>query len=71
MPKPTFISIMKKLASYVTLLIPIITLSSNPPPPGLPDQPQAVPIDSIIYVLLAAGILFGSYIIYKKNKCIL
>lgn len=62
---------MKKLASYlillIILLIPIIALSSNPPPPGLPDETATVPIDSMIFVLFAAGILFGSYIIFKKK----
>jgi hypothetical protein len=61
---------MKKPASYLLFLIPIIAFCSNPPPPGLPDEPVSVPIDSMIFVLFAAGILFGSYIIFKKNRSI-
>jgi hypothetical protein len=58
---------MKKLATYLTFLVPIIALSSNLPPPGLPDEPVALPIDSNIYVLLTAGIVFGGFIILKKK----
>jgi len=58
---------MKKIFLYLILFIPIIALSSNPPPPGLPDDPVTVPIDSMIYVLFAAGILFGGYVIFKKK----
>ncbi len=58
---------MKKLASCLILLIPIAVFSSNPPPPGLPDDPVAVPINSMIFVLFTAGILFGGYTIFKKK----
>jgi hypothetical protein len=60
-------TIMKKLAFYFIFLMPIIALSSNPPPPGLPDEPVTAPIDSQLFILFTAGILFGSYIIFKKK----
>lgn len=59
---------MKKTTLFIIALIPIIALSSNPPPPGLPDEPTIVPIDSMIVVLFIAGILFGGYVIYKKKR---
>ena len=58
---------MKKLAFYLIFLTPIITLSQTPPPPGLPDEPAIVPIDSMLFLLVAAGIVFGSYIVFKKK----
>lgn len=58
---------MKMLASYLILLIPVIALSSNPPAPGSADELVTVPIDSMISVLFAVGILFGGYIIFKKK----
>lgn len=59
---------MKKLASLLFYCIPFIALSSNPPPPGLPDEPVVVPIDSLVLIVLAAGILFGCYIIFKAER---
>ncbi|MEO6177395.1 MAG: hypothetical protein ABIP27_19735 [Flavobacterium circumlabens] len=50
------------------LLIHNIAFAENPPPPGLPDDPVAAPIDSFVYVLFALGIIFGFYIIGKRNK---
>lgn len=50
------------------LLIHNITFAENPPPPGLPDDPVAAPIDSLVYVFFALGIIFGFYIIHKRKK---
>jgi len=58
---------MKKLAFYLVFLIPIIARSTNPPPPGLPDEPVAAPIDSMLFLLFIAGVIFGSYTIFKKK----
>lgn len=58
---------MKKLVTYLILLIPLTALSGNPPPPGLPDDPVAAPIDTMIFALFTAGIAYGSYIILKKK----
>jgi hypothetical protein len=58
---------MKKLAFYLIFLIPVIALSQNPPPPGLPDDPVAAPINSMLFILFTAAILLGSYTIFKKK----
>jgi hypothetical protein len=58
---------MKKLAFYLIFLIPIITLSQNLPPPGLPDDPVTVPVNSMLYILFTAAVLLGSYTIFKKK----
>ncbi|WP_127336404.1 hypothetical protein [Flavobacterium cupreum] len=54
------------LFSCVVLFIHNIALSQNLPPPGLPDEPVVIPINSMIYVLLAIGIVFGIYIIATR-----
>ena len=58
---------MKKLAFYLIFLIPVIALSQNLPPPGLPDDPVAAPIDSMLFILFTAAFLYGSYTIFKKK----
>lgn len=37
-----------------------------PPPPGL--EPPVLPLDGGLVLLLIAGVLLGSYTIYKKTK---
>ncbi|WP_026452071.1 hypothetical protein [Aequorivita capsosiphonis] len=37
--------------------------NNNPPPPN----PQ-LPIDDHIWILLVAGLVFGIYMVYKRNK---
>lgn len=61
------LSIVEKLSFYLIFLVPVIAQSANPPPPGLPDDPVAAPIDSMIFILFTAGVLFGSYTILKKK----
>lgn len=58
--------LMKKISFYFIFLTPMIAQSANPPPPGVPD-PVAAPIDSMIFILFTAAILFGSYTIFKKK----
>lgn len=58
---------MKKLVAHLIFIIPIIAFSANPPPPGLPDEPVAAPINSMIFILITAGIVFGGYTIFKKK----
>jgi hypothetical protein len=58
---------MKKIFYLTFIAIPLCVFSQGgPPPPGLPDVPAAVPIDQMEYVLLAAGLLLGIYILKKK-----
>ncbi len=56
---------------YNVILLVIQTASGSQGPPA-PSQNRGVglPIDDHIWILLAAGILFGIYIIYKKNSSI-
>ena len=43
------------------------TASSGPPPP--PQRtPVDLPIDSSIYLLLIAGVVYGIYIVAKNKK---
>ncbi len=58
---------MKKLAYCIIFLLPIIAQSANPPPPGLPDEPVAAPINSMISLLFIAAIVYAGYIILKKK----
>lgn len=39
--------------------------NTNPPPPG----PQ-LPIDDNMWILLIVGLLFGIYVVYRKNRAI-
>lgn len=41
--------------------------NGGPPPPGLPDDPVAVPVNQYIPVLLIAGVLFGAYTMVRKK----
>ncbi len=43
------------------------TASSGPPPPAQRTPPE-LPIDSSVYLLLIAGIVYGIYLITKKKK---
>lgn len=58
---------MKKLFIYLIIIIPIKIFSENPPPPGLPDEPPAIPINEMQYILLIAGIAFGAYVFIKRK----
>ncbi len=58
---------MKKVVFHLIFLIPILARSTNPPPPGLPDEPVAAPIDSMLFLLFIVGVVFGSYILFKKR----
>jgi hypothetical protein len=60
---------MKKLITYIPLvfgflLITQVALSQPPPPP----QPEAVPIDGGVSVLLVAGALFGGNVTLKAYQ---
>lgn len=54
------------------LMLPSGSDTQGPPAPerdGDPEGPQ-LPIDDNIWILIVAGILFGIYIIYKRNQAI-
>lgn len=58
---------MKIKTSLVFLLIPIAALAAHPPPPGLPDEPVPMPIDSNIFLLGIAAMVLAGYTILKKK----
>ncbi|MFT5249738.1 MAG: hypothetical protein ACI93P_001466 [bacterium] len=41
--------------------------SSGPPPPNNSRGPQ-LPIDEYMLILVALGLIFGMYVIYKKSR---
>ncbi|RUT72128.1 hypothetical protein D0817_00450 [Flavobacterium cupreum] len=62
---------MKKIAPFLLFIIPLIALSANPPPPGLPDEPVAVPIDTGLLLLVTAAVLWGGYVVLKRKRSLL
>ncbi|WP_161595776.1 hypothetical protein [Flavobacterium pectinovorum] len=58
---------MKKKISLVFFLISYFSFAQGPPPPGLPDEPEPVPINQEIGLLFMAGIALGVYVINKKK----
>ena len=68
---------MKKLLAIVTILlfftIPLISLADGPPPPppggtGGGGTPVGAPIDGGLGILLALGLGYGAFKIYKLKK---
>ncbi len=55
------------LVNSMTMLGQSLSGSSGPPPPSNNRGPQ-LPIDDNIYILIAIGLIFGIYIIYKKSR---
>lgn len=46
--------------------------TQGPPPPARGDDPEGphLPLDDNIWILLVVGILFGVYILYRRNRAI-
>jgi len=70
---------MKKLLAIVTILLffilPMISLADGPPPPppggggpGGGGTPVGAPIDGGLGILLALGLGYGAFKIYKVKK---
>lgn len=58
---------MKKIYSLLIFVIPFLTFSQGPPPPGLPDPlPAAAPINQIDSILFITAIFIGLYFTCKK-----
>ncbi|MCG2429700.1 hypothetical protein [Aequorivita xiaoshiensis] len=58
------------LYTVVFLALQSVTETQGPPPPardGDPEGPQ-LPIDDNLWILLAVGLMFGIYILYKRNQ---
>tara|TARA_B100000795_G_C22509125_1_gene327043 strand:+ start:179 stop:403 length:225 start_codon:yes stop_codon:yes gene_type:complete len=55
------------LANSISLLGQSPSGSSGPPPPSNNRGPE-LPIDENILILVALGLIFGMYVIYKKSR---
>ena len=55
--------------SFIMLAIQSASAGQGPPPPSQNRGPQ-LPIDDNIWILLFAGVLFGAYILFKRNRSI-
>ena len=55
--------------SFIMLAIQSASAGQGPPPPSQNRGPQ-LPIDDNIWILLVAGVLFGAYILFKRNRSI-
>ena len=53
--------------SFIMLAIQSASAGQGPPPPSQNRGPN-LPIDDNLWVLLVAGILFGAYILFKRNR---
>ncbi|MEZ4778064.1 MAG: hypothetical protein R2786_01615 [Flavobacteriaceae bacterium] len=65
----TIVAFLLFILNSISMLGQSTTASSGPPPPSQGRGPE-LPIDSSIYILLIAGILYGVYILLKKKKAI-
>ncbi len=56
--------------NVIMLVLQATSGNQGPPPPahGGGTRGAQLPIDDNIWILLAAGILFGAYIIYKRSR---
>lgn len=63
----TILTFLLFLMNSITLLGQSSTASSGPPPPPQRTPPE-LPIDSSIYLLVIAGIIYGVYVVLQKKK---
>ena len=56
--------------SFIMLGIQGPSGSGGPPTPkpGYVEDAQQLPIDENIWILIAIGVLFGIYMIYRRNR---
>jgi hypothetical protein len=54
----------KSLALLTTVLLSIGSAFAQPAPPPAPNV--AIPLDVVVYLLIVAGIGYGSYHLYRK-----
>lgn len=60
---------MKKFTIPIALAYPGLLLAQGgPPPPGLPDEPEILPLNSFEEVLLFAAILLAGLAVRKIKK---
>lgn len=53
--------------SFIMLAIQSASAGQGPPPPSQNLAP-GLPIDDNLWILLVAGVLFGAYILFKRNR---
>jgi len=46
----------------------MLAQEAGPPPPANERRPPQYPIDDGIFILVALGLLYGAYIVYKKHQ---
>ncbi len=61
---------MSSLIYNILMLVFQAASGGQGPPPPSQNRGPGLPIDDNLWILLAAGVLFGAYIIYKRNRAI-
>ncbi|WP_407932371.1 PID-CTERM protein-sorting domain-containing protein [Aequorivita vitellina] len=56
------------LTSIYLFLFLLVQARDDVPPPNPPPPGPQLPIDDSIWILIVAGLIYGLYIIYQKNK---
>ena len=54
------------LAALMTVVAVLAYSQGPPPPPPPPAPPSSVPIDGGVFLLLGAGLVYGSRKLYKE-----
>ncbi|WP_254596808.1 PID-CTERM protein-sorting domain-containing protein [Flavobacterium sp. 28A] len=58
----------KKIFLAMMFVMTVASVFAADPPDPTPPPPPGFPIDGGLVLLLIAGVLLGSYTIYKKTK---
>ncbi len=63
---------MMSLIYNVIMLVAQVASGTQGPPPPAPNDTRGphLPIDEHIWILLAIGLIFGSYIVFNRYKAI-
>lgn len=63
--RPQIVKILT-LILFVLNSIAMLAQTAGPPPPSPGRRPPQAPIDSDLYILVIVGLLYGTYVAYKK-----
>ena len=55
-------------ASILFVLISFVCSAQNPPPPQPPPNPVGLSVDGNLFILIALGLTYGIYKVYKFKK---
>lgn len=58
----------KKIFLVVVFILTVSSVFAADPPDPTPPPPPGLPIDGGLLILLVAGVLLGSYTIYKNTR---